>query len=67
MKEVETKFIIEVNEGVYLLIERIHGSFTFTNKPQHATSFDEKTNNAKHYTQLCGGKLKRYTTTHEVE
>lgn len=67
MKEVETKFIIEVNEGVYLLINRINGTFTFTNKPKHATTFDEKTKNAKHYTQLCGGKLKRYTTTYEVE
>lgn len=68
MKMVETKFIIEVNEGIYLRIYRSEGSCTFTDDPNIATSFlvgEDPT--AEKYAEKCGGKIKRFTATYEVE
>ncbi|WP_194745908.1 hypothetical protein [Staphylococcus chromogenes] len=68
MKTVETKFIIEVNEWIYLRINLMKDSFTFTDNPNHATSFTVRANNtAKKYAEKCGGKIKRFTSTYEVE
>ncbi|WP_105965867.1 hypothetical protein [Staphylococcus chromogenes] len=68
MKMVETNFIIEVNEGIYLRINRSEGSCTFTDNPNDATSFlVEENTTAKKYAKKCGGKIKRFTSTYEVE
>ncbi|MCD8905901.1 hypothetical protein K2V56_10440 [Staphylococcus chromogenes] len=69
MKTVETKFIIEVNEGIYLRIINLStGICNFTDNPNDATSFlvGENTT-AKKYAKKCGGKIKRFTSTYEVE
>ncbi|WP_194749945.1 hypothetical protein [Staphylococcus chromogenes] len=68
MKMVETRFIIEVNKGIYLKINLMKDSFTFTDNPNNATSFlvGENTT-AKKYAEKCGGKIKRFTSTYEVE
>lgn len=68
MKMVETRFIIEVNKGIYLKINLTKDSFTFTDNPNHATSFTARANNtAKKYAEKCGGKIKRFTAIYEVE
>lgn len=68
MKTVETKFIIEVNKGVYLRFSRAGNSFNSTDNPNYATSFTVRANNtAKKYAEKCGGKIKRFTATYEVE
>ncbi|QDW82130.1 hypothetical protein DWB92_05045 [Staphylococcus chromogenes] len=68
MKTVETKFIIEVNKGIYLRINYSERSCTFTDNPNHATSFVlAETDSAKEYAEKCGGKVKRLTATYEVE
>ncbi|MBV5190980.1 hypothetical protein [Staphylococcus chromogenes] len=68
MKTVETKFIIEVNEGIYLRINRSEGSCTFTGNPNRASAFIAEENGiAKKYAKKCGGKIKRFTATYEVE
>lgn len=69
MKTVETKFIIEVNKGIYLrIISLSSGNCDFTDNPNNATSFlvGENTT-AKKYAKKCGGKIKRFTSTYEVE
>ncbi|MGV3225337.1 hypothetical protein ACEE78_11465 [Staphylococcus hyicus] len=68
MKTVETKFIIEVNEGMYLRINRSEGSCTLTENPNRASAFLVEGNpTAEKYAEKCGGKLKRFTATYEVE
>lgn len=68
MKTVETKFIIEVNKGIYLRFNRAGNSFNFTDNPNYATSFlVEENTTAKKYAKKCGGKIKRFTATYEVE
>lgn len=71
MKMVEEKFIIEVNKGIYLKINFSEGSCTFTDNPNDATSFVSPVSpanaNAKEYAEKCGGKIKRFTATYEVE
>ncbi|UXU63546.1 hypothetical protein [Staphylococcus agnetis] len=69
MKTVETKFIIEVNKGIYLRIINLStGICNFTDNPNDATSFTVRANNtAKKYAEKCGGKIKRFTATYEVE
>lgn len=67
MEMVETRFIIEVNKGIYLKVNRSEGSCTFTNNPRHATSFKGGSITAINYEKKCGGKLKRFTATYEVE
>lgn len=68
MKTVETNFIIEVNEGIYLRINRSEGSCTFTEDPNRASAFlvgEDPT--AEKYAGKCGGEIKRFTATYEVE
>ena len=68
MKKVETNFIIEVNEGIYLRINRSEGSCTFTGNPNRASAFlVEENPTAEKYAEKCGGKIKRFTATYEVE
>ncbi|PTG88747.1 hypothetical protein BU645_09935 [Staphylococcus chromogenes] len=72
MKMVEEKFIIEVNEGIYLrIVDFSSGICDFTDNPNDATSFDSPVSpakaNAKDYAEKCGGKIKRFTATYEVE
>ncbi|PTG32013.1 hypothetical protein [Staphylococcus chromogenes] len=68
MKKVEEKYIIEVNEGIYLKINFMEGRCGFTNNPNLATYFaQEGDTNAKDYAKKCGGKIKRFTATYEVE
>ncbi|PTH38736.1 hypothetical protein [Staphylococcus agnetis] len=68
MKTVETKFIIEVNKGVYLRINRLEGSCTFTGDPNCASAFPVREDpTAEKYAEKCGGKIKRFTATYEVE
>ncbi|PTF39285.1 hypothetical protein BUY15_08990 [Staphylococcus chromogenes] len=68
MKTVETNFIIEVNEGIYLRINRSEGSCTFTGDPNCASAFlVEEDPTAEKYAEKCGGKIKRFTAIYEVE
>lgn len=69
MKKVEEKFIIEVNKGIYLrIINLSSGICDFTDNPNNATSFLVGGNmTAKKYAKKCGGKIKRFTSTYEVE
>ncbi|PTG53172.1 hypothetical protein BU687_05865 [Staphylococcus chromogenes] len=68
MKMVETKFIIEVNKGIYLKINYSQRGFTFTDNPNDASYFVlAEIDSAKEYAEKCGGKVKRLTATYEVE
>ncbi|PTG01831.1 hypothetical protein BU649_10425 [Staphylococcus chromogenes] len=68
MKTVETKFIIEVNKGIYLRINRSEGSCTFTENLNIASAFPVKEDpTAEKYAEKCGGEIKRFTATYEVE
>ncbi|PTF57682.1 hypothetical protein BUZ56_07475 [Staphylococcus hyicus] len=69
MKTVETKFVIEVNKGIYLRIINLStGICNFTDNLNDATSFlVEENETAKRYAKKCGGKIKRLTATYEVE
>lgn len=60
----EEHFVVEVNDGIYLQ-ERIQG-YEFVKDIKKASLY-KKRYEAWESAKECGGKVKRYTVTHEVK
>lgn len=57
-------YVVEVNEGIYL--RELLNAYRFTNDIKKASLY-EKRFEASKSAKECGGKVKRYTVTHEVK
>ncbi|KKI55454.1 hypothetical protein UF72_0680 [Staphylococcus equorum subsp. equorum] len=69
--ETDFSYIVEVNDGIYLRTakkdESLFGRvYDFTKNIKNATKFTE-IKFARKYAEVCGGKVRYYTVTHEVK
>ena len=66
MDNKEKNYVVEVNDGIYLMKNRIFEGYHFTKEIKKAYIYDEQ-KEAEKVAKYCGGKVRTYTITYEVE
>lgn len=61
----EKNYVVEVNDGIYLMKSRFLEGYHFTKEIKKAYKYDEQ-REAKTAAICCGGKVRTYTITYEV-